>query len=163
MTPERLEDLLQLWGQVNGAWGGNSPEERSLTGNSTLAGFGRPDGYRGTAEGRSGRKRRAMMAVAAGIRARIMPAEFVDHIPCTATRTYRAPDFDRRETADVDRVQAAWLVLYRTNAMHAELIRVQYQTKATQYEKADSLQIPLRQYKDEIKLARVWMMGQLSR
>lgn len=163
MTPERLEDLLQLWGRVNGAWGGNSPEERSLTGNSTLSGFGRPSGYKGHAEGRSGRQRRALMAVAAGIGARVMPAEFVDHIPCTATRTYRAPDFDQRETSEVGHVQAAWLVLYRTNTIHAELIRVQYQTPGTQFDKAEAMGMPLRQYKEEIKLARVWMMGKLAR
>lgn len=168
MTPERLEDLLQLWGTVNGDWSGPIPEDRSLTGNSPLAAIGRANGYKGHAEGRSGKTRRLLMGLAAGLKAGngrtlMVPAGYIDPAPCAATRTYRAPAYDRRETSDVGQIQAAWLVLYRTNPAQAELLRVQYQTKGTQYEKAQALHMPIRQYKEEIKLARVWMLGKLSR
>ena len=100
---------------------------------------------------------------AANGRTLMAPAEYIDPISCTATRTYRAPDFDRRETLEVTKIQDAWLVLNRTLPLLAEVLRTQYQTKGCQQDKAERLLIPVRQYKEEIKLARVWMSGQLAK
>lgn len=168
MKPDDLERALNQWGLVYGEWGGVQQEERSLTGNSSLASFGRPAGYIGRAEKRSGKARRMLLGRGAGLKAAngrtlMAPAEYIDPISCTATRTYRAPDFDRRETLEVTKIQDAWLVLNRTLPLLAEVLRTQYQTRGCQQDKAERLCTTVRQYKEEIKLARVWMSGQLAK
>lgn len=169
MDLNQLEIVLRDWGRVYGErGGGHESEDRSPTGNSPLAALGRGKDYRGHAEGRSGKARRLLMGIAAGLqasngRALMAPAAYIDPIACTASRAYRAPDFDRRETTEVGHVQQAWLVLHRTNTSLAEILRIQYQTNGNQYTKAEALEMSLRQYKEDVKLARIWMMGKLSR
>lgn len=170
MIPETIEALLDAWGDAGRARSMKA-EPRSLTGNSTLARFGRPAGVVSVAEKRDGSGRRIMMAAAAGgaaVGMRIVPMSYVDPVPCTATRSYRAPDYDPRETLDVERVQAAWLAMYRTNALQAKVLRIEYQESGRQSDKAcriraeDGSPLKLRRYRDELRVAKAWISGRLS-
>lgn len=166
MTPTELDARLLLWGRVMGQRGGSRfQEERSLTGNSTLAQFGRPDGYQGIAEGRHGRSRRMRMAQAAGgqvVGLRVVSTAFVDPVPCSGTRAVKAPDYDPAYTREVERVQSAWLVMWRNEQRLAMLLRIQYQEFGQQHDKAKALGMTVKRYKDELRLARTWMMARLA-
>lgn len=165
MTPAELDARLSLWGRVMGRHRAHTHEDRSLTGNSTLAQLGRPDGYKGTADGRHGRARRILMAQSAGgsaVGLKVVSTAFVDPVPCTQTRAVKAPDYDPNYTREVERVQAAWLVLWRTEQPLAELLRAQYQEPGFQNDKAAALGLTVKKYKDDLRLARVWMAGRLA-
>lgn len=162
MNTDELKARLWLWGRAFGQRNRPEREERSPTGNSTLARFGRPAGYRGIAEGRNGRDRRTLMAVAAGGGVRILSAAFVDPVPCTATRSVKAPDYDPRFTAEVDRIQEAWLVLHRTDSAQAELVRVEYQEAGDHTDKAKLLGLTKRQYRYQLDRALVWLQGRIA-
>lgn len=165
MDAKELDARLSLWGRVMGRKLTYAHEDRSLTGNSTLAQFGRPDGYRGTADGRHGRARRILMAQSAGgsaVGLKVVSAAFVDPVPCTATRAVKAPDYDPKYTREVERVQAAWLVLWRNDERLAELLRVQYQEPGFQNDKASALGLTVKKYKDELRVARVWIAARLA-
>lgn len=170
MTPDAIEALLDAWGEAGRARACNA-EPRSLTGNSVFARYGRPGKKDGLAEGRCGKERRQAMARAAGgavVGLRTVPTSYVDPVPCTATRSYRAPDYDPRETKDVEFVQTAWLAMYRTNALQANVLRVEYQENGRQADKAPRLTdeaghpLKLRRYRDELRMAKVWLAGRLS-
>jgi hypothetical protein len=75
----------------------------------------------------------------------------------------------------VERVQSAWLALYRVAPLQANVVRVEYQERGRQSDKAAGIRIradvegerkavPLRlkRYRDELRLAKAWLAGRLS-
>jgi hypothetical protein len=177
MNAKQLESLLGQWGDAYMAHSAGV-EPRSLTGDNLLSRYGKPSDYEPVATRRSGKSRRIALAVAAGgaaVGLRIAPLEYSDPVPCTATRIYRAPRYDSRETSDVERVQSAWLALYRVAPLQANVVRVEYQERGRQSDKAAGIRIradvggerkavPLRlkRYRDELRLAKAWLAGRLS-
>ncbi|MEJ7746336.1 MAG: hypothetical protein WKF61_06215 [Luteimonas sp.] len=166
MKPEDFEDLLHVWGKVFGERKASEwDEDKSPTGNSSLAAFGSQRSRtvkRHDVAGRDGRSRRMAMGGA--------PMWACDPIPCVETRQrMSAPPPDPRVTPMVDRVQSAWLALHGFHKLQAECIRVQYQVRGmTRSEKAElvagnvSDAITPRRYKDELRLARTWMHARIT-
>jgi hypothetical protein len=75
----------------------------------------------------------------------------------------------------VERVQAAWLSLHRQLPLQATVLRVEYQERGRQSDKAAGIKIRqqvgderkmvsvgLKRYRDELRLAKAWMAGRLS-
>lgn len=173
MTPIQLDDLLHVWGQVFGErrvseW----QEDRSPTGNSSLARWGRLSSRQRVKYDvmeRDGRSRRQALGVAAGMAE--VGKWVCDPVPCKETRVYSlsASIPDPRITPMVDRVQAAWLALHGYSALQAECVRVQYQVRGmTRTQKAElvganvgSLIAP-RRYKDALHDGRLWVHARIS-
>lgn len=153
MTRSEIAARLHLWGRVYGQRRGEPPEDRSPTGNSPLAAFGRSNGYEPV--GRSGVSRREMMGAAAGVRR--VPLDYVDPIPCCASRGGKAPDYDPRVTQEVERVQAAWMALKRASPDLAEVVRVEFHLPGTQREKAGQQALTYKQFRIRLEtgIARV--------
>lgn len=160
MQHEDFEMLLRVWGRAFGDSGRKQTEDRSPTGNSTLASFGRPDGYVGVAQGRNGCSRRRAMGRAAGVG--VLGTAYVNAVTCTATRTYKAPDYDDRITDEVEKLQSAWLALHRANEAQAAVVRVHYQEVGDQVTKAERIGVRLSAYKDSLRMAKAWMMGRMA-
>lgn len=156
MTADELEEALIAWGRVYGTRGYDLTEDRSLTGNSTLARImGRPK--QESTVGRDGISRR--VAMGAG---RVTPKWAVDPIPCAETRTAR-PEHDRRETPVMVRVQTAWMALYRASEEQATALRVHYQRRdLSRDERAEVAGMAVSRYKDSVRLGRAWIQGRLS-
>ncbi len=156
-----LDARLELWGRALGQFERMSHEPRSLTGNSPMAAYGRPTGYKGVAEKRGRDGRLKLMGAAAGLRGSL-PAHFVDPVPCTSTRIYKAPDFDPRYTQEVDKIQQEWIVMYRAEPLLAAVLRIEYQTKGRQVDKAESMKMPAKSYKDQLRMAKLWLRARLT-
>lgn len=161
VTDDPLDARLRLWGNAFGEFKKVDPEPRSPTGNSPMAAYGRPTGYQGQAEKRNGKDRLKLMGAVAGFKGKL-PAHFVDPVPCTGTRTYKAPDFDPRYTAEVDFIQKEWLIMYRVQPMLAAILRVEYQTKGPQVEKAEAMKLKHREYKDQLRMAKLWIRARFA-
>src|SRR5690606_10269644 len=156
MNADELEEALIAWGRVYGTGRQDLVEDRSLTGNSTLARImGRPK--QESTVGRNGLDRRTAMGGG-----RVTPKWAVDAIPCTETRTPR-PEYDRRETPIMSRVQTAWMALYRTSVEQATALRVHYQRRdLSRDERAEVAGMAVSRYKDSVRIARAWIQGRLS-
>lgn len=154
-----LESLLVVWGRVMRK--ARPPrEDRSLTGISPLAHYGRPAGYRPLAEHRSGRARREMLGAAAGVR--VVPMAYVDPIPCTATRTQRAPDFDARITSEVEQLEREWLALWRVDEKQAEVLRQHYQLPGDYRDKARDLKLSATAYKARLREGKAFLLARIN-
>lgn len=157
MTADELEEALIAWGRVYGTGRGSEfAEDRSLTGNSTLARImGRPK--KDSTVKRDGTGRRTAMGGG-----RPVPMWAVDAIPCTETRTLR-PEYDRLETPIMGRVQTAWMALYRASEEQATALRVHYQRRdLSRDERAEVAGLPVSRYKDSVRMGRAWIQGRLS-
>lgn len=159
MTPDELEDLLMDWGGYF-RQSGTPAEERSLTGDSPLARFGRPPKRKGVKIGRTGIGRRRLMAK--GTPYRVLPAWAADPVSGTETRSHRTGHDDPRETAAIMRVQAAWLSLYRVSEAQANVLRCQYQVRGDRIDRAGKAGVSARSYRDHLKSAKVWVMAKLT-
>jgi len=180
MTPNELELRLIRWGRAYGeARGDEWDEDASATGDSPLAhGLAYAPGSREVAVrrlasyDRAGLGRRLAMGAAAGM---VTVERGVRPVPAWACDPIRAPrvrggggsggSWDEGFTPDVERVQTAWLALRGFNLLQGECLRVQYQIRAmTQREKAELVgdDISPKRYKDELRMARVWMHARLS-
>ena len=183
MTQDELDVLLSAWGRAYGERrGAEWDEDRSPTGDSpTARGLQFAPGTRDAAArrlasfDRAGFDRRALMhafaAAAAEGQAVLAPAWAVDPVPARETRTRQseAPRYTPMFTAELERVQSAWLALRRFDLLQAECLRMQYQVRGlTQLEKAEAvtsqLRVPVRlkRFKDELRMARQWMHARLS-
>lgn len=170
MTPEKLEDLLNLWGRVFGESG--KPQEQedcSPTGNSPLAAHINTErAVKSSTDGRDGRSRRRLMGAAVGFR--MLDAAFIDPIPCSETRAKQSKSPpDPRTTPLVENVQSHWLVLHKHFPIQAECIRLQYQVRGvTQAQKAEKIALPkgrkmgLKRFKDELRAGRHWLHSRLT-
>lgn len=151
MSVPDLEDALIAWGRVYGMGRMDLIEDRSLTGNSTLARFGKPK--QGDVVRRDGRSRR--MAMGGG---RLAPMWAVDPIPCTETRTLHRPDYDPRETPVVGLIQTGWLALHRTSRPLAEAVRLHYQRRDVDRDRRAKLAgMTVREYRDCLSRGRAYL------
>lgn len=183
MTADDLELLLIAWGRAYGETrGAEWDEDRSPTGDSpTARGLVFAPGTREVAAkrlssySRGGFDRRALMhayerAAADGALA-LTPAWACDPVPARETRQRysEAPRYSPLFTAELERVQGAWLALLRFDQLPAECLRVQYQVRGlTRPEKADlvtgnlRLAVSAKRFKDELSRARLWMLARLT-
>jgi hypothetical protein len=183
VTQDQFEAMLRAWGSYYGENRGPEWDEADGCNAAPVGGSPHPlERARAFAPGtrraaleamhlrRAGRERRAMMGAAAGL-AGPLPAEFVDPIPCVETRPVAGtPRPDPRYTDAVRAVQEAWLVLREWWPLQAEIVRLHYQVRGfTQAEKAELVSasfgdaVGLKRFKDELRLARVWLHARLAR
>lgn len=184
MTLTELDELLRAWGRAYGETrGAEWDEERSPTGDSpTARGLAFAPGTKDAATRRLTSYQRAgygrRLAMAGGLAVtqeddgpQAVPAWACDPVPTRETRaSYSAPPrYDRRFTAELERVQTAWLALRGFNLLEAECLRVQYQIRGlTRPEKAELVgrnvrdAIGPKRFKDELRLARTWMHARLT-
>ncbi|QWF19286.1 hypothetical protein [Lysobacter capsici] len=183
MTPEDLDELLHAWGRAYGERrGAEWDEDRSPTGDSpTARGMQFAPGTREVATrrlsslDRAGFDRRALMHAFAAAGAdgaiSLTPSWACDPVPARETRHRHteAPRYSPLFTAELERVQDAWLALRRHDPLPAECLRVQYQVRGlTQLEKTDvvtanvNIATGLKRYRDELRTARTWMLARLA-
>jgi hypothetical protein len=169
MTPERLEDLLNLWGRVFGESGKpREQEDSSPTGNSPLAAHINTErDVKSSTDGRDGRSRRRLMGVALGVR--MLDPAFIDPIPCTETRAKQSKSPpDPRMTPLVEQIQAHWMTLHNHYPVQAECVRLQYQIRGmTQTQKSRLVvvkesAISAKRFKDELRAGRHWLHGRMT-
>jgi hypothetical protein len=183
MTPEQFESMMRAWGSYYGERRGPEWDEGGADprpGGATVHPLARAQAFApGTRKAalermhlrRAGVERRRAMGAAAGIA--ILPAEFVDPIPCIESRpVVGTPRHDPRYTDSVKRVQEAWLVLRQWWPVQAEIVRLHYQVRGfKQAEKAQMATavlgtgdvIGLKRFRDELRLGRTWLHARLSR
>ena len=183
LTADELELLLIAWGRAYGETrGAEWDEDRSPTGDSpTARGLDFAPGSREVAArrlssmDRGGFDRRALMhafmaAGADGVMP-VAPAWACDPVRFRETRQFHsaAPRYTPVFTAELERVQSAWLALRRFDALQAACLRIQYQVRGmTQPEKAAAVSEQLtvrvlpKRYKDELRMARQWMHARLA-
>jgi len=183
LTADDLELLLIAWGRAYGETrGAEWDEDRSPTGDSpTARGMQFAPGTREAATrrlstlDRAGYDRRALMHAFAAAGAdgalALTPAWACDPVPARETRQRysEAPRYSPLFTAELERVQGAWLALRRFDQLPAECLRVQYQVRGmTQLEKIDvvtanvDIAVGLKRYRDELRTARTWMLARLA-
>jgi hypothetical protein len=169
MTPEKLEDLLNLWGRVFGESGKpKEQEDSSPTGNSPLAAHINTErAVKSSTDGRDGRSRRALMGASVGVR--LLDPAFIDPIPCTETRAKQSKEPpDPRMTPLVDTIQGEWLKLCKFFPIQAECVRLQYQVRGmTQSQKSELVVIKertigVKRFKDELRAGRHWLDARLT-
>lgn len=182
MTPDDLKDLLRAWGR----WYG----ERVVFDDSTPQTHG-PHGYgtnpiatgmqfapskrssvvrQRTNMDRGGQGRRRLMAAGAGCGMRILPASYVDPVPCRQTRpaVFGMGERARPEPKELQRVELAALDLMRIDTTRGVCLRVHYCTLGELVDKATlaglriGTTIPVRAYRNTVSEARFWMLGRLS-
>jgi hypothetical protein len=178
MTQDELERRLIAWGRAYGEermreW----DEDASPTGCSPTAkglafapGTAEVAARRLSSMARAGRGRRRLMAAGAGVEAmRVTPSWACDPVPVPATEVRGGGGTRCWFTPDVEEVQTAWLTLRRFNPLQAECLRFQYQVRGLkQVERAErvgaQLKYPIgvKRFKDELRLARVWMHARLT-
>jgi len=170
MTPGQLDDMLRAWGRAYG----ERPEiefredERAPDVHPLAVGMRFAPGNRTVAVERAvyrgGQQRRKLMAgeflEACGIR--MVPASFVDPVPAPG-RGGGGSCEDNRMQPIVEAVQDAWMVLFRFNTLCANVVQAEYQRRGmTQGDKAATLGIKLRRYRDELDDGRLWLHGRLA-
>lgn len=183
MTPEQFETMMGAWGAFYGERRGPEWQDAESAGaglgGATVHPLERARAFApGTRKAalermhlqRAGVERRRAMGAAAGLA--ILPAEFVDPIPCVETReVVGTPRPDPRYTDAVRAVQEAWLVLREWWPMQAEIVRLHYQVRGfTQKDKAGLATaalgtgdvIGLKRFRDELRLGRTWLHARLS-
>ena len=180
VTPEQFETILREWGRYYGErpgpeWDDGTPDARVIPGGATIHPLERArqfaPGRRRTfverqLHGRDGVSRRRAMGAAAGLA--VLPADFVDPVPCVETRpVIGTPRPDPRYTDTIRAVQEAWLTLRKYWPDQAEVVRLHYQVRGmTRKEKAAQMPggaIGLRRYKDLLRDAQTWLHARLAR
>lgn len=181
MTQDELETLLRRWGRVFGERPAPDPsyeDERPAAASHPIA-RGMETAPKRKSEwlrqktslNRAGQDRRAYMAAVAasgvrgGIGLRIVPATFVDAIPCVETRSYRSEARDWPVPVDVSKVERAALDLKGFAEIRYDCLRITYCTLPTgrgHREKAAKLGLKLKSFRDELAAARLWLHGRLT-
>lgn len=178
MTTDELEKLLRAWGHVFGERRERAEEERDAPAVHPIAvGMTFALKTRGavirarTSMHRAGQDRRKLMAVAAGgatVGVRVVPAAYVDPIPCTETRTGRSEARDWPVPPQVARVERAALDLAKVSDFRARCLRLHYCALGSHEDKVLRLGIALgedvkiKRFRDELAYSRVWMHGRLA-
>lgn len=156
MTKDECDEMLRKWGAVYGQGRPSEWEEDSSpTGDSPLA---------RAIEFAPGKKNRR---IDAAYKRRSRPGERIwsrDPIPCTESRhAVGSPALGIRDKdPEVSIVQSAWLAMLRADPHLAQAIRVEYQVRGTQSEKAAHLAIGRGQYREAVAEGRGWMRNRLS-
>ncbi len=176
MTADELENLLRKWGRCYGErppaeWEG---EERPGVAVHALArGMEFAPGKRitlirqRTNMDRGGQDRRRMMARdIPGLR--MVPASYVDAIPCTETRSGRSEARDWPVPSDLVRVERAALDLHRIDTLRGLVLRVNYCTRGTHEDKAAVVtlkigsSVKMRAYRESLAHAKGWIHARLA-
>lgn len=123
---------------------------------------------------RGGLYRRRLMARAAQVPGlTILPAEFVDPIPCRETRRH-AGSYGRPVPPELARVDVACRALEESSLLRGTVLRVAYCTEGDHQAKAEEVTARMREvskdfagvtvsrFRDELLFARIWMDGRLS-
>lgn len=163
MTADQLERALRDWGHWYGErrqaeW--QEGEEDVLIGGSVhpIARAMEFAGGSGIPVGR---------AAASMARLRNTPAWGFDPLVCTETRSHRISTADDIPQ-NAQKVQSAVLILYKIEPLRSTCLRLNYCTFGSHHHKAQmasemsGLPIKLKRFRDELLLARIWMMGRLS-
>lgn len=186
LPTEAIDPMLVAWGRYYGesyvevsgdyAQDANAPDIHPIAVAMRYAPKSRAEVLAaGMHKHRGGLARRTMLGAAAERRTKEgraipVPAWAVDPVPCIASgRGYKPEEQDPKFTAAVRAVQAAWLALQRHNALQGAVLMVQYQVRSlTQADKAELVSarigktIGLKRYKDELRLAKVWVHARLA-
>lgn len=181
MTADELETTLRAWGRVYGERPPRDDDDRPAPAVHAIArGMEFAPGKRQvvirqrTTMHRAGQDRRTALAVAAnagslrGVGVRIVSAAFVDPVPCTETRSYRSEARDWPVPPEIARVERAALDLQAFNDFRGRCLRVNYCTRGSREDKTLRMgndlgrYVTLKQFKDGLVLARVWIHARLS-
>jgi hypothetical protein len=176
MTTDDLEALLRAWGQEYGTAppAVSQCERRVSASHPIAASMEFAPGKRATIKQRTtmdrgGHSRRRLMARASGVKGmRIVPAEFVDPIPCRETRSVGGGVTNRPVPLELQRVERAALELMRIDRLRGLCLRLNYCTLGSHEEKAAAVSgvvnepVKLRRFRDELDRARIWMHGRLA-
>lgn len=172
-----LEKLLRAWGRCYGERPANDEERDAPTTHALARAMQFAPGKRQvvirerTAMHRAGQDRRALMAVAAGgaaVGIRMVPASYVDPVPCIETRSGRVEGRDWPIPPEIARVERAALDLQALHDFRGRCLRVNYCTLGSHEDKVLRLgnvlgeDVKLKRFRDELTYARVWMFGRLS-
>ncbi|MDC7805544.1 hypothetical protein PQS31_01695 [Luteimonas sp BLCC-B24] len=160
MNAEELEDALLAWGRCYGEGRGSEwQEDRSLTGDSPLAAMAGKKAQDSQHDFRSSASRLAFM----GTGGKKAPEWSCDPVRATETRSHR-PSYDARETPTVIRVQVSWLTLRRVDVTAANVLRIHYQRRAlSREERASEAGLKLSAYKDNLRVAKAFIAGNMAR
>lgn len=175
MSPEKFEALLRAWGRAYG----ERPEKEADDNKpgpavhpiAVAMQFGAKRSKGTLSLQRAGQGRRATMAAAArriGIAMDIVPAGYVDPVPCVETRTMRssAPT-GWAEIPEVLKIERAALDLLGFDRLRGLCLRVAYCTLGTDAEKAEVVSARLgepikrKRFRDERNLAKVWVHARI--
>lgn len=186
MTNDELETLLRAWGRVMGERPPVDDQDRDAPATHALArGMLMAPGKRQvvvrerTAMHRAGQDRRALMAVAAGggaVGLRVVPASYVDPVPCTETRSYRSEARDWPVPPEVARVERAALDLQKLNDFRGRCLRAMYCLRGSHEERVMRMMsamssealaeiggyVKLKRFRDEAGYGRVWVHGRIT-
>lgn len=175
MTTDDLELLLRAWGQAYGSAPPPErlPDRRAPASHPIAVSMQFAPGKRATIKQRTtmdrgGHARRRLMARASGVKGmRIVPAEFVDAIPCRE-RGVIGGGGERPVPLELQRVERAALELMRIDRLRGLCLRFNYCTLGPHDEKAAAVgevvreEVKLRRFRDELDRARIWMHGRLA-
>lgn len=176
MTLDELEERLRRWGRWYGERPSADDPDRLAPATHPLAiGMQFAPGKRSAVirqrshMDRAGQGRRRLMAQAAGVdRLHVVPAAFVDPVPCIETRSGRNSARDWPTPPEVQSVQRAALDLHRIDTLRGLALRVHYCMLGDLQDKANAVTLRLgspvkvRAYRDAVREARFWMLGRLA-
>jgi hypothetical protein len=179
MTDDHFEDLLRKWGRLLGErppseWGDEVPVGYLPQSSHPLSRVGAPPKIirQRTTMDRGGIERRGLLAQAAvkdvRLTMRVVPASFVDHVPCSETRSMRDPARDFPMPMEVAKIERAALDLYSINRLRGLCLRMAYCTRGSRDEKAQRVAGMLgepvngERYKNELRFAKVWVHGRVA-
>ena len=161
MTELELEELLRRWGF---AYGEGRPHEWD-EGELAIGGALHPLAV--AVQFAPGRKQKLTSAAWRRSSNAAGRTPFSDPVRATPTRSV-SPTFSRRnKDPEAARVESAAMALQRLYPLRGLVIRAQYCRRGTQAEKADWVSavgqaVTLRTYRQELALARAWMLGRLG-
>lgn len=176
MTSDQFDELLHQWARLTAdrrpeeGEGGYLPQA-----SHPLSRMGSPPKLirQRTTMDRGGVGRRRTLAQAAvgaseTLRMRIVPATFVDAVPCTETRTMRDPGSARPLPAEVERVDRAWLRLHRINKVRALCLQARYRTRGDAASSAAQVSqwvgepVGVNRYRNELQVAKACIQFYLA-
>lgn len=179
MTDDEFETLLRLWGRLLGErppaeWGDEAPVGYLQQSAHPLARVGSPPRAirQRTTMDRGGVERRRTLAQAAvqgtKMGMRIVPASFVDTVPCAETRSMRDPARDFPLPPPVLRVERAALDLLRIDRVRGLCLRVAYCTRGSHAEKAERVatlaaaRVGVNVFRNQLAFAKVWVHARVA-
>lgn len=176
MARDPLEEQLRAWGHAQvGRHAANDdadtgPGSHPIARAREFAPMTR-DKFARQVAGRDGRDRRRMMAGKSGVKGmRIVPMWACDPVAGKESKLVAAPDaqIDRGIPPEVKWIDRAAIELYRQNTLRGLVLRMEYCGFGFQSDKAAAVSsaigstITLRQYREELRLAREWMRGRIA-
>lgn len=183
MISDELETLLRQWGRLLGErppseWGdevplGYLPQSTHPLERAKAFAPGRSGAIRQrTTMDRGGQARRAAMAQAAvagtKLRMRVVPADFVDPVTCTETRSLRDPSRDWPVPESILRVDRAALDLLRIDRLRGLCLRAAYCTRGSHADKAGWVGeraerwVGINVFRNELAFAKVFVHARLT-